>query len=133
MYDGGKIIIGIVIGLAILLFPFYTNIGKAAKAPEPELTAKAKEAGKCIEPKEFMTSGHMKMLDEWRDEVVRQADRYYKSDWTGEVYYKSLQVTCMECHSNKSKFCDKCHNYADVDPFCWDCHIAPEESDNGPQ
>jgi len=130
MYDGGKIIIGIVIGLAILLFPFYTNIGKAAKAPEPELTEKAKEAGKCIAPKEFMTTGHMKMLDEWRDEVVRQGERYYKSDWTGEAHYKSLQVTCMECHSNKSKFCDQCHNYMDVDPFCWDCHIAPEEGDN---
>jgi hypothetical protein len=129
MYDGGKIIIGIVIGLALLMFPFFYTAGKAAKAPERELTAKAKEAKTCIEPTEFMTTGHMKLLDEWRDEVVRQADRYYRSDFTGEVYYKSLQTTCMDCHSNKTKFCDRCHTYAGVDPFCWDCHIAPKESE----
>jgi hypothetical protein len=128
MYDGGKIIIGIVIGLAILLFPFYSNIGKAAKAPEPELTPKAKEAGKCIEAKAFMKTEHMKMLDKWRDEVARHGDRFYKSAETGEVYYKSIQVTCMDCHSNKSKFCDRCHTYAGVDPFCWDCHLEPKES-----
>jgi hypothetical protein len=34
----------------------------------------------------------------------------------------------MDCHSNKSKFCDQCHNYVDVDPFCWDCHIEPKEN-----
>jgi len=40
----------------------------------------------------------------------------------------SLQNTCMECHSNKSKFCDQCHTYAAVNPFCWECHIQPEEN-----
>ncbi len=129
MYDGGKIITGLVIGLALLLFPFYYTAGKASKAPERELTAAAKEAGKCIEATDFMVTGHMKMLDQWRDEVVRDEDRYYTSKSTGEVYYKSLQVTCMECHSNKSKFCDSCHDYAGVDPFCWECHIEPKESE----
>lgn len=129
MYDGGKIITGLVIGLALLLFPFFYTAGKAARAPEVELTAKAKEAEKCIEATAFMKTEHMKMLDQWRDEVVRDADRYYKSAHTGKVHYKSLQVTCMECHSNKSKFCDRCHNYVGVDPFCWDCHIAPKETE----
>ncbi|MCF8062256.1 MAG: sulfate reduction electron transfer complex DsrMKJOP subunit DsrJ [Deltaproteobacteria bacterium] len=129
MYDGGKIITGLVIGLALLLFPFFYTAGKAARAPERELTAKAKEAEKCIEATAFMKTGHMKLLDEWRDEVVRDADRYYTSNLTGEVHYKSIQVTCMECHSNKTKFCDRCHTYAGVDPFCWDCHIAPKESE----
>ncbi len=129
MYDGGKIITGLVIGLALLLFPFFYTAGKAAKAPERELTAEAKEAGECIEDTDFMVTGHMKMLDEWRDEVVRSADRFYTSTSTGKVYEKSLQLTCMECHSNKTKFCDRCHDYADVDPFCWDCHIAPKESE----
>jgi len=131
MYDGGKIITGLVIGLAILLFPFFYTAGKAAKAPEPELTPKAKEAKTCIEPTKYMRAEHMKVLDQWRDEVVRVGERYYKSAHTGETYYKSLQVTCMDCHSNKSKFCDKCHDYASVDPFCWDCHIEPKESNEG--
>jgi hypothetical protein len=128
MYDGGKIIVGLVIGLVLLLFPFFYNAGKAAKVPDPVLTDKAKEAKQCIEPKAFMKTEHMKMLDEWRDEVVRQGQRYYKSA-SGKSYYKSLQVTCMDCHSNKSKFCDQCHNYMDVAPFCWDCHIAPKEKE----
>lgn len=128
MYDGGKIIAGLVIGLALLLFPFFYTAGKASRAPEAELTDKAKKAEKCIESAEQMRLEHMKMLDEWRDEVVRDGERYYKSSLTGDVHYKSLQVTCMECHSNKTKFCDSCHDYAGVDPYCWDCHLEPEEN-----
>jgi len=33
----------------------------------------------------------------------------------------------MKCHSNKKEFCDKCHNYMAVVPYCWSCHIAPKE------
>ena len=127
MYDVGKIITGLIIGLGLLLFPVYYNAGKAAKAPDPVLTDKAKAAKQCIEPKAFMKTEHMKMLDEWRQEVVRDANRYYKST-DGKTYFKSLQVTCMDCHSNKTKFCDQCHNYMGVAPFCWDCHIAPKEN-----
>jgi len=127
MYDGGKIITGLIIGIGLLLFPIFYNAGKAAKTPERELTPKAKEARQCIEPKAFMTTQHMKMLDQWRNEVVRESERFYKSS-AGKMYDKSLQNTCMDCHSNKSKFCDQCHNYMGVDPFCWDCHIEPKEN-----
>ena len=127
MYDGGKIITGLIIGIGLLLFPLFYNAGKAAKAPERELTPKAKEARQCIEPTAFMTTQHMKMLDQWRNEVVRESERFYESS-TGKMYDKSLQNTCMDCHSNKSKFCDQCHNYMGVDPFCWDCHIEPKEN-----
>jgi hypothetical protein len=74
-----------------------------------------------------MRAEHMKLLDEWRREAVRDANRVYKSS-TGKIYDKSLQNTCMECHSNKSKFCDQCHNYTGIAPFCWDCHIQPKET-----
>ena len=127
MYDGGKIIIGLIIGILLLLFPFFYNAGKAAKAPERELTAMAKEAGACIEPRDHMATQHMKILDEWRHEVVRDAERTYTSS-DGKMYDKSLQNTCMECHSNKSKFCDSCHNYVGVKPYCWDCHVEPKEN-----
>jgi hypothetical protein len=127
MYDGGKIIAGLIIGLGLLSFPVFYNAGKAAKAPERVLTVKAQEAKECIEPKAFMATNHMKMLDQWRHEVVRNADRFYQST-SGKMYEKSLQNTCMNCHSNKTKFCDQCHNYMDVNPYCWDCHIAPKES-----
>jgi hypothetical protein len=127
MYDGGKIITGLIIFFVLLLFPVWYQLGKAAKVPEPEFTELAKQAGQCVEATPFMRTQHMKMLDSWRNEVVRNAERYYTSE-SGKTYYKSLQLTCMECHSNKSKFCDQCHNYMGVDPFCWDCHIEPKEN-----
>lgn len=126
MYDGGKIIIGLIIGIGLFLSPFFYNAGKAAKAPDPELTAKAKEAKVCVAKKEYMRESHFNLLDEWRQTAVRDGERYYTA-WDGKKYYKSLQVTCFDCHSNKTKFCDQCHNYLDVDPYCWDCHIVPEE------
>ena len=126
MYDGGKIITGLIIFLILLLFPVWYQVGKASKAPEPELTETAKSAQKCVEETSFMTTQHMKMLDRWRNETVRDAERYYTSS-DGKVYYKSIQVTCLECHTNKSKFCDQCHNYMGVSPYCWDCHIEPKE------
>ena len=126
MYDGGKIIIGLIIGLGLFLSPFFYNAGKAAKAPDPQLTEKAKEAKVCVAEKSYMRESHFSLLDEWRNTSVRDGERYYTA-WDGKKYYKSLQVTCMDCHSDKTKFCDQCHNYVDVDPYCWDCHIVPEE------
>jgi [DsrC]-trisulfide reductase subunit J len=126
MYDGGKIITGLVIGVGLLLFPVFYNAGKAAKVPEPELTAKAKAAQECVQPKSFMRTEHMKLLDQWRDEVVRQNVWYYKGVG-GKTYYMSLQQTCLDCHSNRDKFCDQCHNYLGVSPYCWDCHFEPKE------
>ncbi len=126
MYDRRNILIGLGIGVLILLFPFFYGAGKAAKAPEPTLTDKAKGAKECVAPLVFIRAQHMKLLDTWRQEVVRQDIRYYHTD--GKTYYKSLQLTCMECHSNKTKFCDQCHNYMGVSPYCWDCHIAPKEN-----
>jgi hypothetical protein len=40
----------------------------------------------------------------------------------------SLTRTCLDCHSNKAEFCDRCHTYMAVDPYCWDCHVEPKEA-----
>lgn len=127
MYDGGKIIIGLIIGIGFFTSPFLFNAGKAAKWPEPELTKKAKDAKECVLETSYMKSSHMKLLDEWRHTVVRDDERYFTSK-SGKVYYKSLQVTCLDCHSNKSRFCDQCHDYMGASPYCWECHIEPKES-----
>ena len=40
----------------------------------------------------------------------------------------SLTRTCMlQCHTNKAEFCNKCHEYANVEPYCWECHISPDD------
>ena len=128
MYDKGKIVIGIVIFVLLFTSPFwYSSLpGKSSAAPERELTPKAKQAKQCVEPKQFMVESHMQMLNQWRDGAIREGNRVYVAS-DGKEYVVSLQNTCMECHSNKTKFCDQCHNYAGVTPYCWQCHIEPKE------
>lgn len=133
MYDTGKIIAGLVIFLALVTFPFYSNIGKASdklelKTDTPEISKLPEAERKCVEPKSYMRAEHMKMLNNWRDAVVRDGERIFVSS-SGKQYDMSLQNTCMKCHSNKKNFCDKCHNYMAVKPYCWDCHIAPKENE----
>jgi len=125
MYDAGKIVTGLVIFLCVATFPFWYNAvsGKAALAPELKIVSKEK---RCVEPTPYMRSNHMQLMDFWRDSVVREGNRVYVGAG-GNKYIMSLQNTCMSCHSNKTEFCDRCHNYMAVKPDCWDCHIEPKE------
>ena len=128
MNDKKIIIAGLAIFLIIFTFPFWYNRGKAAPAPELELTATAKLAKECVRSKDYMQREHMQLLDLWRHSVVRNAERLYVSP-SGKEYNMSLSNTCLDCHSNKAEFCDRCHDYASVRPYCWDCHIDnPKES-----
>src|SRR6056297_2929576 len=128
MYDGGKIITGLIIFVVVLLFPLWYGLGKA-QFTEPELEL-PKQEEQCIESTQWIRANHMELLDEWRDKVVRDGYALYETS-SGEDVEMSLQKTCMDCHSNKEEFCDKCHNSVAVSPYCWDCHVAPEEVSNG--
>jgi hypothetical protein len=96
------IVTGLVIFLIIVLFPFWYMRGKAAPMPEPVLTPKAKAAQKCVRSTDYMRAEHMQLQ--------------------GKEFNMSLSNTCLDCHSNKAEFCDRCHNYASVRPYCWSCH-----------
>ncbi|MEW6674830.1 MAG: sulfate reduction electron transfer complex DsrMKJOP subunit DsrJ [Nitrospirota bacterium] len=133
MYNGWKIIIGIIIFAALVTAPFLLSGGKVVAKPDPkidtpEIQKLPENERKCVESKEFMKTEHMKLLNDWRDSVVREGNRIYIGAG-GKNYDMSLQNTCMKCHSNKKKFCDECHNYAAVKPYCWDCHIEPKEKE----
>ena len=137
LYDSGKILIGLLIFAAIATLPFTYHIvmGQGIKAPEPKtdtpeiLKYQQEHNGKkeCVESKEWMRGEHMQLLNQWRDSVVRDYNRGYISNANHNRFDMSLQNGCMKCHSNKKKFCDECHNYMAVKPFCWDCHIEPKE------
>lgn len=136
IYNKGPVFLGIVIFLALALFPFYNNFGKTNKKPDPktdtpEIMEYEKLNGKkeCVESKAFMRAEHMVLLNDWRDGVVRDAYRGYISTANGKRFNMSIQNGCMKCHSSKKKFCDECHNYMAVKPFCWDCHIQPKEKE----
>jgi cytochrome c len=134
LYDGGKILIGLLVFVAVATLPFYYNIGKVNAKPEPKLDTPAilqlpEQERKCVESKKFMRTEHMQLLNNWRDSVVRDGYRQYTSETSGKHFNMSLQNECMRCHANKKKFCDECHNYMAVKPYCWDCHIAPKEDE----
>ena len=60
--------------------------------------------------------------------VRRGGEMYGYVNADGKMYNMSLSNTCMDCHSNKADFCDRCHDYASVQPYCWSCHIEdPKE------
>jgi hypothetical protein len=131
MYNGGKIIIGLIIFIGLFGFPIFYNMGKTAQMPEPKLDTpviNALDEKRCVESKEYMRANHMQLLNNWRDSVLRDGNLVYESR-SGKKYVMSLQNTCMHCHSNKKEFCDKCHTYTNVKPYCWTCHIPPKEKE----
>jgi hypothetical protein len=125
MYDGKKIILGLLIFLGILSYPFWHNAisGKTGYVPKPELPKDKKE---CIEPKEMIRLNHKELLEDWKLSVVRNGVRTYEAT-NKKKYLISLNRTCMNCHTDKAKFCDQCHNYMGVTNKCWDCHLYPTQ------
>lgn len=132
MKNKGLIITGLVVFFIIALTPWWWNLvaGSKAEAPVPELTDKARAEKKCVESADFMKKEHMQLLDQWREEVVRHERRTYVNS-AGKSFDMSLTNTCLDCHSNKAKFCDTCHDYTSVRPYCWDCHNIPKENIDG--
>jgi hypothetical protein len=130
MYDIGKLLFVIVLVFGFVSLPFLLNLGKTTPLPEPDLNTPAinhMSQKQCILPGEVMRTKHMQLLDDWRNSVVRKGKRFY-GEIDGKLYEKSLQNTCMHCHSNKEEFCDRCHSYVHARPYCWDCHIEPKEN-----
>jgi hypothetical protein len=123
MHDAGKIIAGLVIFLAIVTSPMWYHSVKGAEPAPPELSIGTADP-QCVAPTPFMRVRHMDLLDDWRDEAVRTDDTIHVSS-DGKEYEKSLSGTCMNCHSNKQEFCDRCHEYVGAEPYCWDCHAQP--------
>ncbi|MFW6239927.1 MAG: sulfate reduction electron transfer complex DsrMKJOP subunit DsrJ [Thermodesulfobacteriota bacterium] len=129
LYNKEWVIAGLAVFAVLATFPFWYNHGKAAPAPEVELTEKDKQAKQCVRPTEYIRNNHMQLLDLWRDTVVREGIRIYENE-EGKRFNMSLSNTCLDCHSNKEEFCDRCHEYASVDPYCYDCHIdKPKEKE----
>lgn len=125
MYNAKAVVIGIIIFVVVFSSPFwlgwigqnYTNTGVVILPGETS----------CIENTEFMRANHMRLLNEWRDQALRNGVREYQSALNGKKWVLSLQNTCMKCHSNYSEFCERCHVANSVYPYCWTCHIIPAE------
>lgn len=128
MNDSKKILIGVIIFLVIITFPIWFNLaGGAAAGSAPVLEKASAGNGECVMDVEYMRSSHMGLLNKWRDAVVREGRRVHVAP-NGAKYNMSLSKTCFKCHVSRDNFCNKCHSYMRVDPYCWNCHILPEET-----
>jgi hypothetical protein len=127
MYDAGKIIAGLVVFLVLVTSPLWYNAVFATTVAPPKLVLPTNGSTRCVEDTATMRASHMDLLNQWRDEVVRHDERVFVSPLDGVRYDKSLTRTCLGCHTNKKTFCDACHTYMAVSPYCWDCHVAPKE------
>ncbi len=128
MHDAGKIVAGLAVFVVLATSPLWYNALSAESPERPELQMPPNGSTQCVEAVEYMRSDHMTLLDVWRDRVVREDVRTYTSELSGKSFEMSLSNTCMDCHSNKSQFCDSCHNFTAVQPYCWDCHVEPREA-----
>lgn len=111
-------------GLFVVLFtyPLWRALAAGVRPTGPQL--QQARGGQCIAPADQMRASHMKMLMQWREDVVRRGDRRFVA-FNGKVYDKSLTRTCLGCH-NKEQSCDRCHAYSGVSgPYCWNCHNDP--------
>ena len=123
MRDRGKILAGLIVFLALVTFPIWYDLAAGRESRPPDLLLPP-EGGQCVADTSYMRTEHMQLLMDWRDEAVRDNDRIYVTR-DGRRYYKSLSNTCMSCHTDKERFCNECHDYVGVTPYCWDCHVEP--------
>ncbi len=124
MYNSGKVILGIIVFLVLFGAPVWLTLSSSQADEVPELKY-PENSTECVYEKEHMRAYHMEILNDWRDKVVRENIRY--EDINGKKVEMSLTKTCMKCHDDKVNFCDKCHDYLGVTPYCWDCHVMPQE------
>lgn len=125
MHDAGKVIPGLLIFVLLATSPVWYNAATGQGAAKPELE-KPTEATQCIESTQYMRSSHMELLNTWRNQYVRERVITYEAS-DGKTYDNSLTGECLRCHTDTTQFCDRCHNYADVTLYCWDCHLTSKE------
>jgi hypothetical protein len=125
MNDRTKVIAGLVVFVALAAFPIWYTLAAAEETARPSLDL-PENATQCVEAKTYMTGNHMNLLEDWRNRVVRDGEWTYAAD-SGEEYAMSLTGTCLSCHRRET-FCQRCHDYANVSPTCWNCHVVPEGS-----
>ena len=124
MKDKSLIAVGLGVFLLLAAYPVWNGLASAAD-PERPVLARAIDPSGCVEDTLFMRGNHAKLLNQWRNNVVRNGQRFYTTA-AGMDVDMSLTGTCLSCHGDHEAFCDRCHDYSDVKPTCWNCHVNPE-------
>lgn len=111
----------VVVPVVLIFFPLAWSLVFAGGA-DPEdvfLEMPAEGSGPCVMDPEWMRYRHMDMLKELRIDAVRHGIREHDG--------KQITFTqCTECHTSRSRFCDRCHEPVNLYPDCFGCHWYPE-------
>ena len=90
MYNSKAVILGIIIFVVLFTSPFWASmLGKSYTSTGIALPKNEKE---CVENVDFMRDKHMQLLNEWRDEALRNENRTYVAS-NGKKWTISLQNT----------------------------------------
>jgi hypothetical protein len=142
--DKPLIVLGLMVFVALMMGATLASRGMGKFRDKPVLEL-PKHEKYCVRDVAFMRENHMKLLNTWRDQVVRDGVRTEKiprrdahgkilKDASGKTVYQTIQrsltKTCLRCHDNPKNFCQRCHVYAGVVRHggtlkCFHCHIMP--------
>lgn len=112
--------IPIAIPVVIILLPLVYSLAgyvlaRGSRDSQPFLQMPEERHEYCVRDAEYMRFHHWELLQSVRDEVVRQGK-------TADVTFDG----CRVCHNDRARFCNECHDAANVRPDCFTCHYYPE-------
>jgi hypothetical protein len=117
----GAVVLAI-LGIIIVVPIAYYLVLDALPREEPFLEKPDPKYEECVKDVDYMRFYHMDLLKEIRDEVVREGI-------TSDI---SLEE-CRDCHTDRSRFCNQCHNIVNLNLDCFGCHNYPETAKDIPQ
>ncbi len=97
------------------------GVGQVAQPPDVFLEMPDPQYQECVRETDYMRFHHMDLLKQIREEFIRDGIR-------GEVTLSG----CRDCHENRARFCNQCHDAASLSLDCFGCHYYPEYADEPP-
>jgi hypothetical protein len=104
------LIILIPLGYSLVRYVF----AQEPQGPQPFLEMPDEQYSSCVKETEYMRYHHWELLKDIREEVIRDGKR-------GEIGINK----CRECHPNRERFCNQCHDAVNLRPDCFGCHYYP--------
>lgn len=123
--------------LVVAALTLWVGVGTAqaeGAVPFP-MIPKAAAGTSCVKDPDVMRRTHMDVLNHQRDDTMRMGVRGTDTQLQECLTCHAVQDasgTTVD-HTNSQHFCVTCHEYAAVDPDCWQCHSSVPETGTGPQ
>ena len=114
----GQVLLPVILVVIILIPLGYSVVGRivapGAEAAETFLERPDAKHERCVKETEYMRYHHWELLREVRKEVVRYGKR-------SEIGL----ARCVDCHTSRERFCNRCHEAVSLYPDCFGCHYYP--------